>query len=89
LGLIDLCSTSGEIDEISDIVRLSPGSDPKLLPTRTRVIRTVRNVFMTPSLTRGKEPVKIIAKDWLGFIEVGDNSLCAIVPLKESEMSSQ
>jgi hypothetical protein len=27
--------------------------------------------------------------DWLGFIEIGDNSLCAIVSLKEIEMSSQ
>jgi hypothetical protein len=44
---------------------------------------------MTPSLTRRTEPVKIIAKDWLGFIEIGDNSLCAIVPLKEIEMSPQ
>jgi hypothetical protein len=26
--------------------------------------------------------------DWLGFIEIGDNSLCAIVSLKEIEMSS-
>jgi hypothetical protein len=27
--------------------------------------------------------------DWLGFIEIGDNSLCTIVSLKEIEMSSQ
>jgi hypothetical protein len=27
--------------------------------------------------------------DWLGFIEIGDNSLCAIVSLKEIKMSSQ
>jgi hypothetical protein len=27
--------------------------------------------------------------DWLAFIEIGDNSLCAIVSLKEIEMSSQ
>jgi hypothetical protein len=27
--------------------------------------------------------------DWLGFIEIGDNSLCAIVSLKKIEMSSQ
>ena len=74
---------------MSDIVRLSPDSDPKLLPTRTMVIRTERNVFMTPSLTRGKKLVKTIAKDWSGFIEIGDNSLCAIVSLKEIEMSSQ
>jgi hypothetical protein len=27
--------------------------------------------------------------EWLGVIEIGDNSLCAIVSLKEIEMSSQ
>jgi hypothetical protein len=29
------------------------------------------------------------ASDWLGLIEIGDNSLYAIVSLKEIEMSSQ